>query len=262
MKLKLRLALLLMLTFSLALPAVGAMAAYYPSFTIKVFDSAGSGAVIDGVAVEVTGHQMHAYVTDLMYAGSRYSIKWSSKNPGIASVNSKGVITCKKEGYATISVKVTNKVNRLYRMKSFTVGVMSNSASYTSMPPSYKDAANKGNFVIAMSKEIYQKSGKVYTKLYVYNGTNQTIKKSVNLEMSFTDDTSVSPVRFTNIGVRKVALDLPIPPRSLGTSKAVSIGKPGGFNSKFDYLLTACVLAASPSGSKGAGVAELSKILG
>lgn len=261
MKGKLRLALILILTLVLALPSVGAQAAYYPSFGLRVLNSAGTGAFYDDVAVEVTGHKMYAYVTELSYAGSRPTIKWTSSRSSVASVSSKGVITCKKAGATNIRVKITNRSNRLYRWQQFPVLVLSNSASYTGMPQIFMEAADQAKAVAGMSKKVYQKDGKVHSQFYVYNGTDKTIKKSVKLEMSITFDVSAPSVQFTDLGVRKVSLESAIPPHSWSTSKAVNLGKPCGFNAKLDFLLTACVIAASPTTAKGAGGAPMVKSL-
>ena len=254
MKWKSCLAILLVLSIFPVLPMSHeeAHAAYYPNFSFRVYDYTGSGAVIDGIASEVTGHKLYAYIADLAYAGSKPKIKWSSKSPSIASINSKGVITCKKAGIATISAKITNRSTKLAMTKSFKVGVVGNDSTFTGMPPSYMELARNGNFVIATSHRIYVKGGKVYTQLYVYNGTGKPLKKSINLDMVISYDVSSSSSQLINIGKRKVSLTSPIAPHTVGLSKALNVGKPGGFNSKKDFLLLACVIAASPSNTKSA----------
>lgn len=259
---RLRVAVCWALFLCLLVPAVGALGVY-PSFKFKVYDHTGvRGAVIDGVGCEVTGHKMHAYISDLYPGNLKVGVKWSSSKSSVASVNSKGVITSKKQGMARIYAKVTDRKTGDWRKSSFSVLILRNATIKTGMPSGISQAGKDLKSVVGSLCEAYVKNGDIYLSMYVYNGSTSVLKNSVNFEISYWPEFG-SGVRMEDsidLGVRKAKLVSNIAPNMVGKTKAFKIGKPGGFKANKDYLLDAFILATRKSG-KATGSGDLSALV-
>lgn len=126
-------------------------------------------------------------------------IKWSSSNKKVASVNTKGVVTGKKIGKATITAKCLGKKYKC------TVKVAENSETFGTNSPS--DYAN-GIVCIDFSKvkavgNTYEVAG------YIVNNSSRRVSKIKQVQITlYQDEKVVAKQMFTNIKVSA-------PPRSL-----------------------------------------------
>ena len=71
-----------------------------------------SGYVVEAASVKIskTKHTLKVGKTyTLKIKGTKKKVKWTSSNKKVATVNSKGKVTAKKKGTATITAKVGNK---------------------------------------------------------------------------------------------------------------------------------------------------------
>lgn len=257
MRSRLCLVLIAVLAVGVLLPAAGAFA-LNPDFSIVVYDNSGvNSASIDGVLGEVTGHKMYAHIRNLSPYGRAYTSKWSSSRPSVVSVNSKGVITCKKEGLASISIKITDKKTGGWRRKTYNVVVLRNANEFSAMPGSFIESGKALKGAVASPLDIYIKGGNIYARMFIFNGGTKPLKKSAYFDIAYWPEfgDGIRLKDAINLGVRKVSLAGTIQPGMVGKSKPFKIGKPGGFLAKRDYLLDAFFMGTGAS-APGKGDAQ------
>jgi uncharacterized protein YjdB len=97
-------------------------------------------------------------------SGSSSSLKWSSSNSSIASVNSKGVVTGKKAGTAVITVKTSNG-----KAARCTVTVKNNQ-----MVREEPKHGSKGKVCVS-GHMLYYKGGYLMMEVFIYNNTNKVV---------------------------------------------------------------------------------------
>lgn len=127
-------------------------------------------------------------ISTLKVKGTSANVKWSTSNKKVATVSSKGKVTAKKKGKATITAKVGSKKLKclvtvknptlskssisLYKGKSYTLKVKGSTAKSWS-------SSNKSIATVSKGKVIAKKVGTTYINCVTKSGINLKCKVSV-----------------------------------------------------------------------------------
>ena len=180
---------------------------------------------------EVTGHKMYPTIGDVTPPDANRAIVWKSLNPSIASVDSKGVITCKKQGATTVTA--TSKYGGF--PVSLPVVVLNNS-TYWSVDDCFDDLSEYDeDDCYTSAKSIYAKNGYLYVDMYFLNMYDFTIKRlskqAMYLTLDYSSTESYDDYYF--VGSYKPTLKAKIPPYGIG----VATFKLGKINSAKAWLI-------------------------
>lgn len=113
------------------------------------------------------------------YVNIRQDVTWKSSKESVADVDSTGLVYCKREGSAKITVTTYNG-----KKASCTFKVKQNKADNLCPKPKTKQIKNLGNrYVLALKSIEKKKYGDVVCEAYFANGTTQKIKYLTNVEL-------------------------------------------------------------------------------
>ncbi len=175
---------------------------------------------------EVTGHRMYPTIGNIAPDDANPTIVWKSANTGVAAVDSKGIITCKKQG--TTMVTGTSKYGG-YKV-SLPVEVGTN-ATYWSVDECFGDDYEyeyDEDYYYTSAKYVYVKSGYLYVDMYILNMNSFTIRRLSKQSMYFTFDSSETDYEdYDYIGSYKPTLKAKIPPYRIGLA-TFKLGKIDG----------------------------------
>ncbi len=230
------------------------------SFTVALSDWQDNSCYAEEISAswEVAGHKMYPVVDNVMPADANRAILWKSSNPKVASVNSKGVITCKKLGMATVTA--TSKYGA-FRV-SLPVAVINNESFWT-LDEAFGDLsdyeADEDETYLASAKRVYAKGGYLYADMYIVNIGSFTIRRLGKQEMYLTFNASDTDYEdYDYIGRYKATLKRKIPPNGIGLA-TVKIGK---INASRSWLIDADAYCGGYAYSKSASLEPKAAIPG
>lgn len=207
---------------------------------------------------EVTGHKMYPSIGDVTPADANRAIVWKSLNPSIASVDSKGVITCKKQGATTVTA--TSKYGG-YKV-TLPITVFTNATQWLvpdhfSSLPNYEENLD---YYYTSAKSVYAKNGYLYIDMYILNLHPFTIKRLGKQEVYLTLDYSgTEDYRdYDDIGNYKATLNKKIPPYKIGVA-TIKLFK---INAAKLWLIDADAYCEGYAYSKGIGAEPKASIPG
>ncbi len=160
-------------------------------------------------AVSISAKKKTLYVNEsfkLTVKGTTKTVKWSSSNKKVAAVSSKGIVTAKKKGTATITAKVGSKSYKCTVTVKTTALRKNITATYYSFGKGEgvygKFTNNNSSAVeIEMVVKYYNKKGKL---LMETTGFNYCVEKGVTTLLSATapyNEKNYQPVAYTDYTV-------------------------------------------------------------
>ncbi len=219
-------------------------------FSVSVTDYQGDDCYDDEDECfwEVTGHRLYTTIGETSPDDANQTIIWKSTNSKVASVNSKGIIECKKSGTAIVTA--TSKYGG-YQVV-LPIRVYSNSTYYDvnecfDDPDDYDE-----DYYYTSAKRIYIKDRHLYIDMYVLNMNDFTIRRMSNQAIYFTPNYSEaeSDDDYAYVGSYKPTLKGQIRPYSIGTITF----KLGKINGAKVWLTDADAYCAGYCYSKSLGV--------
>lgn len=173
---------------------------------------------------EAVGHRMYPSIGSVAPADANQAIVWKSGNSKVASVSSKGVITCNKPG-STI-VTATSKYGG-YRI-SLPILTYAN-ATYWDVDDCFDDPDEYDEDSCTTSaKYIYIKNGYLYVDMYFLNMYSFTIRRLSKQAMYLTLDCSNTDYEdYSYVGTYKPTLKGKIAPYHVGVA-TFKLGKIDG----------------------------------
>ncbi len=216
--------LCLLLVFLTVLGSVSAMAAPVPMtwFNVEAVDAkTGEGAFYEEDRYALTSHQIKIRIAQWQPSGANISVKWKSSAPSIASINAKGIITCKKAGSVTITVTAKYGDQQM----EIPLHVIDNGAFWGNFPESEKaDLLREGKWGM-YTRRIYVKGGKTYAEMNVFNGSSYVLRGSGKFYVGYSLNASTEPFsEYKNLGKFAVKMIGKIQPGTEGIA-VISLGK-------------------------------------
>ncbi|MBS5933730.1 MAG: Ig-like domain-containing protein [Clostridiales bacterium] len=123
-------------------------------------------------AVKINKSKVTMYVgksTQLKVTGTTKKVTWSTDNKSVAIVSSKGKVTAKEEGSATITARTNGKTYKCY------VTVLSNFSSKDAVKNIQCELQDTGDGVVAILKNGNKVAVSISAKLVYYNNSGNMI---------------------------------------------------------------------------------------
>jgi len=155
---------------------------YAPTY-VEIIDEESDGFFVTGTTYNVlVGNTVQ--LSSMSFVGSEYvnirqDVTWKSSKESVADVDSTGLVYCKREGSAKITVTTYNG-----KKASCTFKVKQNKADNLCPRPKTKQIKNLGDrYVLALKSIEKKKYGDVVCEAYFANGTTQKIKYLTDVEL-------------------------------------------------------------------------------
>lgn len=133
---------------------------------VTVKSPSAEGVSLDKETLSVTKGKTATLKASLSPSGAASTLKWSSSNPKVATVSSKGVVTGKKAGTAVITVKSSNG-----KTDKCTVTVRNNQMVRD------KPKQGSGGKVCISGHMLYYSGNYLVMEVFIYNNTNKVVSE-------------------------------------------------------------------------------------
>ena len=190
---------------------------FMTNYSVSVADYRGDDCYEDKINSywEVTGHRLYTTIGEISPTDANRALIWKSNNPKVASVNSKGVIDCKKVGSAIVTA--TAKYGG-YRVV-LPIRIYANS-TYWDVNDCFDDPDEYDeDYYYTSAKRIYVKDGHLYIDMYVLNMYPFAIRRMSNqaIYLTFNYSEAESEDDYIYVGSYKPTLKGKINPYSIST---------------------------------------------
>lgn len=182
-------------------------------FEVQYEDVDGGNAAVDAGSatyLALAGHKLYPQIYGFEPTDAKQVFTWKSSKSSVASVNAKGVITCKKAGTAIITATARYGGLKMH----IPVKVRANAKSYSIADQFGSFSGYDYYWYHTAAKKVYLKDGRIYIDMYVYNRYPYTIYKMSKQKVYLKMDRDSS---YQYIGSYKATLKKNIKPEGVGT---------------------------------------------